>query len=532
MSFSRLLKASRTLAFRISATVFVALCLLFMGNYFGNYRALKKSLSSSVRTTIEQTSQLLNTAVSASSNVTGGDLRTLEVFFKEVVNGEVGNGIVYVIVMHESGATLLRAGTLAEVLPLPDSQDQFEACAVRGICHVRDPILLKGNEIGFLQYGLATQSSIAALTQAYANGLAITSIATLLIFSVFAASGLGIARRASRLSRASKEIALGNYAIRVKASGTDELSDLSASFNRMADAIEAKIAEIYSLKEGLETRVKERTEELQTSNQLLAANVTQLGEAREQLVKSEKLVGLGALVAGVSHELNTPIGNALIAATTVHEKTQAFSLLLADEKVTRNALQQFVKTSVEGNELTVRSLHRAAALISSFKQVAVDQSSERRRQFDLAKTVQEVCSTLNYLLKVAPQRLEIDIAEGIRMDSYPGPLGQVISNLIQNALTHAFEDTAGGVMRLSAWSTKSDRVRIEFRDDGCGIPEHNLRRIFDPFFTTRLGQGGNGLGLSIVNNIVEGLLGGAIQVESVVGAGTLFVIDLPLVAPK
>jgi signal transduction histidine kinase len=250
------------------------------------------------------------------------------------------------------------------------------------------------------------------------------------------------------------------------------------------------------------------------------------------LVKTEKLAGLGALVAGIAHELNTPIGNALVAVTTIHQRSAEFAKLVSQEKITKKALNSFVRDSLEGSELSEVSLRRAATLISSFKQVAVDQSSEWRRQFDLAKMVSEVSDTFNYAIKRSAQRLEIDIADGIGMDSYPGPLGQVVSNLINNSLIHAFEDRADGKMRVHAISTQNGRAIIEYSDNGCGIAEAHIKRIFDPFFTTRMGRGGSGLGLSIVNNIVEGLLGGTIRVESSPGHGTLFVIDIPLVAPE
>ncbi len=309
------------------------------------------------------------------------------------------------------------------------------------------------------------------------------------------------------------------------------LKDAKAQADELNAKLELRVAEISKLTEGLEVRVQERTEALKASNELLAANIVQLGSTREQLVKSEKLAGLGALVAGVSHELNTPIGNALIAATTVLQRTREFVDLFATGKITKKALEEYVQCALEGNTLTEHALRRASELIASFKQVAVDQSSERRRSFDLAQTAKEIASTFVYSLRMAHQRLELDIADGITMEGYPGPLGQVLINLITNAQVHAFDNTPHGEMRLTANLTAPGWVRLAFSDNGCGIPELHQKRIFDPFFTTKLGRGGSGLGLSVVNNIVEGLLGGSIRVESAPGRGTSFVIDLPLVAP-
>lgn len=519
------------LSFRVFVTVLLSWALLMLGSFAGSYRTLEKAFHGNVRTTIEQTSQILNTAISASSFQQSGDLRTLETFLQEVVHGEGQSGIVYVMVVSDNGNAVLQAGMTLGKLPAQDEAEDFEGCAARGMCHIRSPILLQGNHVGYLQYGLATQSTIDALSRANINLLALTTLASLMVFGTIAYAGLGIARRAANLSRASKEIAAGNYDIRVKVDGSDELSDLSVNFNRMADAVQANIAEISALKDGLEARVEERTHALHESNRALEAHVAKLNTAREQLVRSEKLAGLGAMVAGVSHELNTPIGNALVAATTVQQRTAEFAKQVAQDQITRRSLEVFIQTSMEGNALTERALIRAAELIASFKSVAVDQTSERRREFDLALTVNDVLQTMYYARKISQHRIEIDVPTHIVLDSFPGPLMQVVSNLIDNALVHAFDAESAGCMQLNARCDQSGYVRIEFRDNGRGIPQEHLSRVFDPFFTTRLGQGGSGLGLNIVINIVEGLLGGTIRVESELGVGTVFVIDLPLVAP-
>jgi signal transduction histidine kinase len=511
--------------------VVIALGLLSVGNYFGYYQALKSNLSSNIRSSISQTSQLLNTAVSAASNSPQGNMRTVETFFREMLSREGSSGVVYVVVKRHDGVRVLDAGTHADVLPEPDRPQDYEASAENGIVHVNDAILLGGNEVGELQYGLATLSTMSTLTQGYKNSLALTTAVSLLIFALLAIVGLNITRRVSRLSRASDAIAMGNYHMRVEVSGRDELSGLSGNFNRMADAIERKIHEISDLNEVLELRVRQRTEALQISNQLLEDNVAQLSSAKEQLVRTEKLASLGALVAGVAHEMNTPIGNALGATTTVHQKAVEFAMQASSGTVSRKGLTKFVQLCVEGSELAERSLTRAASLISNFKQVAVDQSSEQRRPFDLAQTVEEVASTFSYTLKKVPQEFVYDIPSGILLDSYPGPFRQVIANLLNNALMHAFEGRSDGHIRLRAALASPSRAILEFSDDGCGISPANLKRIFDPFFTTRLGQGGSGLGMSIVHNIVERLLGGSIRVESMAGTGTLFIIDLPLTAP-
>jgi ligand-binding sensor domain-containing protein/signal transduction histidine kinase len=256
----------------------------------------------------------------------------------------------------------------------------------------------------------------------------------------------------------------------------------------------------------------------------------QLKDTQQQLVEREKLAALGALVAGVAHELNTPIGNSLVIASTMEDKTEDMERKSANETLRRSDLRHFIEASKEACALLMRSLRNAAELVNSFKQVAVDQASANRRPFNLQQASQEIVLTMMNQIRKAGHHMELEIPDDIVMDSFPGPYGQVIINLINNAMLHGFEGRTGGLMRLSAARMPGERVRITFQDDGCGIDNANQARIFDPFFTTKLGQGGNGLGLSVTYNIVTSLLGGHIRVDSAVGIGTVFTIDLPLKA--
>ncbi len=262
-----------------------------------------------------------------------------------------------------------------------------------------------------------------------------------------------------------------------------------------------------------------------------AAAYHQLKETQAQLAAQEKLASLGSLVAGVAHELNTPIGNSLLMASTLQEKTGDIAARFDGATLRRSDLADYMAASREASGLIMRSLHNAAELVSSFRQVSVDQASAQRRRFDLAQASQEIAATLMNTVRLAGHRLELQVPPGIVMDSFPGPLGQVVINFVNNALLHAF-DGPGGAMVLEAAPLDSTGVRIVFRDDGRGIPEADQSRIFDPFFTTRMGQGGTGLGLNISWNIVTTLLGGAVRVESQPGQGTAFILDLPLRAPE
>jgi ligand-binding sensor domain-containing protein/signal transduction histidine kinase len=259
---------------------------------------------------------------------------------------------------------------------------------------------------------------------------------------------------------------------------------------------------------------------------------SQLQSTQVQLVAQEKLAALGSLVAGVAHELNTPIGNSLLMASTLQEKTTEIAQKFDGASIRRSDLKVFIDASQEASGLIMRSLFNAADLLNSFKQVAVDQASAQRRRFSLEQAAHEIVATMMNQVRKAGHTITLTVESGIEMDSFPGPFGQVMINLINNALLHAFEGRSGGTMTVTATRQGAERVLVLFHDDGVGIPAEHQARIFDPFFTTKMGQGGSGLGLNITYNIVTSLLEGSIRVESSAGRGTAFFIDLPLaVAP-
>jgi signal transduction histidine kinase/tetratricopeptide (TPR) repeat protein len=257
----------------------------------------------------------------------------------------------------------------------------------------------------------------------------------------------------------------------------------------------------------------------------------QLKDAQAQLVSQEKLAALGSLMAGVAHELNTPIGNSLLIASTLQAKTAEIEQQMNGPGLRKSELSAFIADSQKASTLVMRGLTSAADLVNSFKQVAVDRTTEQRRNFNLQQVCHEILATMMNRIRASQHNIELDVPDIIGMDSYPGPFGQVIANFINNALLHAFAEGQAGAMRLSARMTHEDRVTLEFADDGGGIAPEHLGRIFDPFFTTKLGQGGSGLGLSISYNIVTSLLGGQISVSSSADKGTCFTLDLPMTAP-
>ena len=289
--------------------------------------------------------------------------------------------------------------------------------------------------------------------------------------------------------------------------------------------------EIQSLNTELEARVMRRTADLELTNQELSRTLANLQTAKDQLVQSEKLAALGALVAGVAHELNTPIGNGLTVASSLQYRVQEFDALMTSG-MKRSDLVAFINDTKQAADIMARNLARAGSLVTSFKQVAVDQTSSQRRRFSLGVLVAEILLTLSPSIRKSGCTVTTEIAEELEMDSYPGPLGQVLTNLVNNAVVHGYRDMPCGPITISAQCSDTDQLRLEVSDSGHGILKTDLTHVFEPFFTTRMGQGGSGLGLHIVHNLVTSVLGGQITVQSETGQGAVFTLKLPRTAPR
>jgi signal transduction histidine kinase len=297
----------------------------------------------------------------------------------------------------------------------------------------------------------------------------------------------------------------------------------SRSFAQQLASVLALSEELRRSNVDLEVRIKERTTELTETLEKLKAT-------QHTLIENEKLASLGAMVAGISHELNTPLGNIQVVNSTVKEQTSRFAKALASGDVRRSALDAHVQSAFEASELIEISTRKAIELISNFKRVSVDQTSEQRRQFDLAEVVQSDLSALAPRLQRCNLKVQVDIPSGIRCDSYPGPLGQIIANLMINTTVHAYAPEQGGTVHIHA-DIDGPGIRLTVSDNGKGMDSTVLAHVFDPFFTTQLGKGGSGLGLSISKRIATNVLGGDLLVTSVPNEGARITICFPQVAP-
>lgn len=259
----------------------------------------------------------------------------------------------------------------------------------------------------------------------------------------------------------------------------------------------------------------------------LEGRYAELQQAQKQLVESEKMVALGNLVAGVSHEINTPIGIGVTAVSYMDEKSKEFQALFQENKMKRSDLDDYLRTIRETTGMIQTNLFRASELIRSFKQVAVDRSMEIKRRFEVKEYIQEVLISLQPKLKKTKHKVCVVGTEGIQIVSDPGAISQIITNLIMNSLIHAYDEDSAGQMSISVSLLYSDLI-IKYTDDGKGMPDEISEQIFNPFFTTNRGGGGTGLGMHIVYNLVTQSLGGTIKCESKFGEGTIFIIQIPM----
>lgn len=327
----------------------------------------------------------------------------------------------------------------------------------------------------------------------------------------------------SDLRRAQEEIRELNAELEQKV--ISRTQDLMA----MNEELQAMNGELVQTNSTLAEEIAERErieQALEQTNRELSRSIEQLKVAQSQLVQSEKLASLGSLVAGVAHEINTPVGLGVTAASTLDKVTREFTRAYQEGNADKQDLLEYLDDTKTAVSIILPNLQRAARLIRSFKQVSIDQSSEVRREFNVREYLDEILLSLHPKLKKTKQTVVIDCEPDIEIDSFPGPFAQIITNLVMNSLTHAFEPQQPGEIRINA-RNDGDDVEMVFSDNGCGMAPEVLARIFDPFYTTRRGQGGTGLGLYILYNIVTMQFGGTIQCESEPGKGTVFTIRFP-----
>lgn len=338
----------------------------------------------------------------------------------------------------------------------------------------------------------------------------------------------------NELTTLSVEISNGNLNKSININSNDEIGILAKSFMVMKDSIKQQIHQIQieidqknraekrllELNINLEDKVKERTNELEIA-------LEHIQNTQKKLIESEKMSSLGMLVSGVAHEINTPVGIAVTAASHLQEEVITFRNSYNDNKITRTSMENFLSVCNEISEIILSNMFKGRKLIKSFKNIAVDQTSEQKREFNVKQYLEEILLSTRSKFNRTAIDINILCDDDIILNSYPGALSQVITNLLLNSLYHGFENTKTGEIDILV-SKLEDHIIINYSDTGCGISENYINKIFNPFFTTKRGKGGSGLGLSIVYNLVTSALGGEVDCHSQIDIGTNFIIKLPL----
>lgn len=313
-----------------------------------------------------------------------------------------------------------------------------------------------------------------------------------------------------------------------------EMVPLANSVNAMLTRIYKQInkyaeaeKEITELNQNLEEKVVMRTQALRDSNQGLLNALEQVHQYQSQVIQSEKMASLGQMVAGVAHEVNTPIGLGVTASTMMSDRIDDMKVELKAQTLSAKKLEKFLDESKENTQIIYRNLSRAADLISSFKQVAVDQTADTVRNVKFKAFLHEIVMSLHPTLKQSKHEVVINCDPALEASTKPGPINQIIINLIMNSIIHGFENIDKGVIEISV-AIKRNKCQIILSDNGKGIEEKIKQKIFDPFVTTKRGEGGSGLGMHLVYNLVTQALAGSIEVDSELGKGAHFTISFPV----
>jgi signal transduction histidine kinase len=320
-----------------------------------------------------------------------------------------------------------------------------------------------------------------------------------------------------------------------------ELEFTRRDYNELTQRLQMQLRELSvardalsALNNQLEQRVTERTAQLENANLNLSHALDDLRLAQDELARTAELVGLGSLVAGVAHELNTPIGTSLTVATSLAAETRSLQQQYREGALKRSVVEGFLQTAEMMSPVLERNIRQAADIVERLRQLTSYQSIETRNVFKLDEVIDRAAVLGRLQLPGVAYKLVVESDDAIEMDSYPDAVAQILTSLINNAAVHGFDGRDGESIRLKYGQTcvdGRDEVHISVSDNGKGIPKENLQRIFHPFFSTKFGQGGSGLGLYVAYNKAQKLLGGKLTVISELGHGACFVLAVPRIAP-
>jgi len=376
---------------------------------------------------------------------------------------------------------------------------------------------------------LSPISILAKLTQSLFSQMALLATIAIIIASIliYWAVRRLVNLPLSQLMTGVEKISAGELDHQVKVLSKNEFGQLAYAFNNMSSELDKKTSQLQSYAASLEASNVELKRYQTTLEDMVEQRTSTLKSAQKQLIESEKMASLGELVAGVAHEINTPVGVGVTAASFLKDETKNINKKYLSNSMTKDDFDDYLECSLQTTDMIFANLQRATELVKSFKQVAVDQTVEEHRLFSVISYIEEVLLTLHPRIKKTHHSIEVSGERDIEIDSYPGSFSQIVTNLIMNSIIHAFDEEATGHIFIHI-ERSDEQVILTYSDDGIGVDKENLAKIFDPFFTTKRGYGGTGLGMHIVYNLVTQQLKGVIKCESHVGEGVKFTISIPI----
>ncbi|MGJ8679191.1 HAMP domain-containing sensor histidine kinase [Paraglaciecola sp.] len=406
-----------------------------------------------------------------------------------------------------------------------------------GVVEIIRPIIFDKEIIGYTYLRTTAEQLESLITKSILISVCVSIVCLLFCFIFTVRLQRSITKPINTLVKLVQRISRQkDYSSRAELNGIKELDILCEAFNGMLQRTQDHLdrqtkaeTEQVRLNASLEEKVQQRTQALKEANNELIQTLEKLHQFQRQIVQNEKMASLGDMVAGVAHEVNTPIGLGVTASTMMLDRLSDLRKSYEDKTLKASALSKFMMEGEENLNIIYRNLNRAAELISSFKQVAVDQSSENNRVFSFSKLMDEILISMRPKLKKVQHKIHVHCDAALYVESKAGPINQIIINLVMNSIIHGFENVECGEINISIELIDNCKIRMIFTDNGKGISEDMRQRIFDPFVTTKRGQGGSGLGMHLVYNLVTQALNGSISLTSEEEEGVKFDILFPVI---
>lgn len=400
-----------------------------------------------------------------------------------------------------------------------DTKDEF--FLESGVLYIYLPLQHNGQKFGTLLVEKSTQSISNTIKEMLNEIILFTAILFVLIYFVSIFYSNFFLQPILKLSQTAEEIsATKDYTIRVKDDSENEIGTLYSTFNSL-------LHETENLTNNLEKEVNIKTKELNKKTEELEDSLNHLKHTQQHLIESEKMSALGNLVSGLAHEVNTPLGNAITSSSVIEKEARIIQKELLDGSLKKSTLDNKLAVINQSSALLGKTLNYASELIKSFKQISVDQVTNDLRLFDIKEYIEEIFLTNHNKLKRVPVEISIYSEEEIHIKNSPGIISQIFNNLIQNSIIHGFENIEKGARIFVNLKKEDDLLTIEYSDNGHGINSQLLQKVYEPFVTTKRNQGGTGLGLNIVYNLVTQKLQGTIEIQSQRNVGTKIIIKMP-----